>query len=91
MGDPLDYPNQVSDMLNPERTFAMRRFKKGIVLVNPFDKDAEFKLDNDHNKVIPQGGGVVSKDGTYSGRLVYEAVSGKIKIPKKSAMILLKN
>jgi len=40
--------------------------------------------------VIPSGGGPVGEDGTYSGKIRYETVSGEIRLLPQSGIILLK-
>lgn len=68
----------------------VRTFQKGIVLVNPDASESQtYNLAKTYFKVIPVGGGVLHKNGTYDGSLTYESVSGTIELPPASGAILL--
>ena len=74
-----------------QRGIYKREFENAVIFVNPGkSKSYTIALDEVYKKVIPSGGGPVSEDGTYSGKIRYETVSGEIKLPPKSGIILLK-
>ena len=67
-----------------------RKFENGIVLVNPNEtKSGTFYLNQDYNKVVPIGGGLIKKDGTYEGSIKYETVNNKITLPPISGVVLI--
>jgi len=91
----LYYPEYDIDLGRPLRDYIkkdgvyQRRFKRGIVLVNPDGiRSCEFTLDKEYNKVVPIGGGLVQKDGHWEGRIDYEKVNGTITIHPLSGIIL---
>ncbi len=67
-----------------------RRFEKGIVLVNPSNvKSHTIILEKEYNAVIPEGGGLIQKDGTCKGSITYEIVNDKIILLPKTGVILI--
>lgn len=67
----------------------MRQFEKGMVIVNPSASETlVFVPDDDYKQVVPVGGGVVPKDGTWEGSITYESVGDKIELPPMSGIVL---
>ncbi len=89
LGAPLEFPNRVEDLLNSSRTLAIRHFENGMVIVNPFDKDATIQVDGGFSRIIPHGGGPVDVNANYDGYLEYQEVpAGTLKVPANTAIIL---
>jgi hypothetical protein len=88
LGPPIDHPKKIDDLLVPRTQLAVRHFKLGMVVVNPWKEEKQIQLESSFEKVIPRGGGIVSKDGLKEGNLSYERISGLVKIPPESAFIL---
>jgi hypothetical protein len=89
LGNPVDYPNKVVELLDPETNLVIRLFEKGMVIVNPWSYHIDIQLDATYQKITPHGGGIVRIDGITDGYLTYESISGCVTVPKQSAIILL--
>ncbi len=90
LGTPLEFPDRVEELLNSSRTLSIRNFENGMVIVNPFKRDATIQLASGFSKVIPHGGGPVGVDGNYDGYLEYQPVpAGTLLVPAKTAAILV--
>ena len=73
-----------------ENGLYVRKFMKGIVLVNPSSSESfDYVLDGVYDKVVPVGGGIVGEDGTYEGYLEYEEVSGSLEVGPVEGIVLL--
>ncbi len=93
----LYYPEYTLDLGEPlgaytrtEDGLYLRRFEKGLVLVNPSDSATRtYTLPTDYLEVIPQGGGEVDETGHWEGKLTYQPVSGQVTLPPVSALLLV--
>ena len=70
--DPL--PVRIADLLDPRWTVYVRRYERGMVLVNPTATDRSVDLGSTWQRVVPEGGGDVPDNGQAPGRLRSEAV-----------------
>jgi hypothetical protein len=92
----LYYPEYEIDLGTPVGSFIernglyIRRFEKGMVLVNPSRDTKTYFLNTPCQQVIPQGGGPVKADGAWWGKLTYQPVSGKVALPPVTGMLLKK-
>jgi hypothetical protein len=70
----------------------VRRFRNGLVVVNPADAAASFPLDRAYRRVTANGGGEVPADGRPPAAwgLGTAAVSGALDLPPHRAAILLR-
>jgi hypothetical protein len=98
---PLDwYPEWDLDLGRPQKTASTieelrwnglyrREFDRGVVLLNPGDRDVSVKLGSQFRRVVPTGGGPVPKDGAPQGRIT-TASTTFLTVAPKSAEILLR-
>lgn len=91
LGSPVENPDNVEDLIDPETYLVIRHFDEGMVIVNPWSDDIDIQLSGEYSKIIPNGGGVVRSDGTYDGYLDYESVPEFVTVPRGTAMILIDN
>ncbi len=91
----LYYPEYDVDLGAPSGSYFkregvyQRNFDKGIVLVNPDPYRAyTVSLDGEYTRVVPEGGGVVRKDGQWYGDIEYKTVSGRVTLFPLSGVIL---
>ncbi len=88
IGDPLDFPNNLMDLLNGD--LIIRNFERGKIIINPFKDGAVIQISEKYSKVIPHGGGLVDINGNYDGYLEYqEILPGPLNITAETAMILV--
>ena len=88
--NPIDMPETIDDLLKPNN-LVVRRFKEGVVIVNPWDYDIDIPLvDGKYRKLTLSGGGVVSESGKCKNSLRSKRVGGITTIPAESAMILIR-
>ncbi len=68
----------------------MRRFAKGLVLVNPAeDKSYICKLKKKYKKVVSQGSPFVNRDGSWTGSLAYEPVEDRVTLDPVRGIVLV--
>ncbi len=95
----LYYPEYDLDLGAPlggytvnEQGLFLRRFEKGLVLVNPNPAETLiFAPDGDYRRVVPVGGGIVPPDGAWEGSLAYESVGDEIEMPPVSGIVLMRD
>ena len=93
----LYYPEYMLDLGAPLGAYTqmdnglyVRRFEKGLVLVNPSaSQTLSYDLQDAYLNVIPVGGGEVDETGNWDGSLSYEPVSDEVTLPSVSAMLLI--
>ncbi len=69
-----------------------REFKRGLVLVNPSENlTLKYKLDGGYSKVVPVGGGLISKNGNFDGSLTYKEVGQEVMLSPIKGIILKRN
>ena len=90
------YPEYEVDLGNPlgdyyvEGDIYLRDFEKGKVLVNLDSENSYFySLDENYEKVVPVGGGVLKKDGTTDGFLDYGPVVDGVEISPIGGIVLI--
>ena len=93
------YPEWALDLGVPQRSAAnaddlrwqgvyRRDFAKGIALVNPTSAPVTFELGGSFNRVEPQGGGPVPRDGTPPGSLGTTPVTRLTMAPHSGEILL---
>jgi len=82
-------PVNVAGLFNPAWSVYARRYRNGLVLVNPsLAPSGEIQLDRTYLSVTPSGGGIVPADGGAPGQLSYATVN-RISLCAHCAAILL--
>jgi len=75
LGAPESPPPATIDDLRDDRWGVfVRRYARGLVLVNPGDTARAIDLGRAYRRIVPRGGGLVPADGTAPGSLTEEAV-----------------
>lgn len=89
LGAPLDpLPAEVASYLDPTWQVYVRRFAKGLVLVNPEAVTRDINLGGTHYRATPSGGGLVPADGHAPGTVNYAAVTSISLGPQQAAIVV---
>ena len=94
----LYYPEYTLDLGAPLEAYTrseaglyLRRFERGVVLVNPSERETiTYTLEGEYRQVTPAGGGEVNAAGEWQGQLRYEPVTRQVSVPPVGALILVR-
>jgi hypothetical protein len=87
IGDPIGKPTIGRDLKDPKTQLFIRRYTKGIVIVNPWRQKAVYKTQGHYDQITFEGGGLL-EDGKSTGSLKYTPVQFPLTLPPRSAVIL---
>ncbi len=89
-GPPLDpLPTDIDDLFEETWGVYVRRYEKGLVLINPGTETTQIALEGQCRLVKVEGGGMVGIDGTVDGSLSYQTIDHLILQPFQGAILLL--
>ena len=89
LGAPIDpLPTNISTYYNSTWQVYVRRYAKGMVLVNPSNTSHSINLGGTYYRANPSGGGIVQADGTPPGSINHAAVTS-INLGAHQAAIVL--
>jgi hypothetical protein len=83
-------PSDIDDFFHEEWGVFLRRYQKGLVLVNPSPSSKKIVLPHLYKLVLPQGGGSVPLHGDVSQWKIRYRLVKKVTLPPHQGMILLK-
>jgi len=89
LGAPTDaLPASISAYLHPTWNVYVRRYAKGMVLVNPTTTARAINLGATYYRAVPSGGGEVPASGNAPGSLSYTAISSLTLDAHRAAILL---
>jgi hypothetical protein len=89
LGAPAEaLPPTIDRYLHPQWRVYLRRYAKGMVVVNPAEETRTIRLDRPSYRVLPRGGGPVPADGRPLGTLAYEQTREVALGPHTAAILL---